>query len=113
MSLGFNVDYAYRIVETVEGPRYVLHDGEEPIGAPLEEVSVCFDKESGVLHKHGALDSVTAWFNKSRQKLSDAGFQDMANELTVVTGPIPLEELNRMISTSGYCGRYFKRMGMN
>lgn len=104
------MDYHYKLIETAMGPRYVLHDGEEVIGEPLVEVAVCFDKESGVMHKHGKPEYVSNWYNKSRQKLMGAGFPGMAAELTVVSGPIPVEELNKMISTSGYCGRYFARL---
>lgn len=104
------MNYHYKIIETAAGSRYVLHDGVDPIGEPLAEVAVCFDKENGVLHKHGNHEMVSRWFQNSRKKLIEGGAGFMADDLMVICGPIELEELNRMISTSGYCKRYLEKM---
>ena len=34
----------------------------------------------------------------------------MANDLVVVSGPLPVDELNKCLWISGYCRRMFKRL---
>ena len=104
------MNYHYKIIETAAGSRYVLHDGDDPIGAPLTEVAVCFDKENGILHKHGNHEMVSHWYQNSRKKLIEGGAGFMADDLMVICGPIELEELNRMLTTSGYCKRYMEKL---
>lgn len=98
-------NYEYKIIETMAGSRYVLHCDDKPIGPPLVEVGICFDKELGVLHKHGSPESVQGWRDKTAEKLRDTGTvgEEMVRDLVVLSGPIPLEELNKMLAISGYC----------
>ncbi len=98
----------------MEGTEYALVDEHDRIHWAGEEVAVAFtycpDDRSieGTLHKHGSPEMANAWAEKTRKKLVDAGHLDMANEIVVVSGKIPLEELNKMIDISGYVGIYYK-----
>lgn len=82
--------------------QYVLHDGDKPIGPVMDDVSIAFDRESGTLHKHGAAAMVQGWVAAAQAKFRAAGFDEMANDLVIVTGQFPLEELNRCLTTTGY-----------
>jgi hypothetical protein len=86
---------------------YVLHDGEKPIGPLLKEVSIAFDFETGTLHKHGSSDGVQKWYDKTKKGLTDSGLLEMANDLVMISGRFPLDELNKCLSTSGYVKKMF------
>lgn len=107
-------NYEYKIIETMAGSRYVLHCDDKPIGPPLVEVAICFDKELGVLHKHGAQESVQRWRDKTAEKLKTSGTvgEEMARDLVVLTGPIPVQELNKMLAISGYCQVFVKKTNL-
>lgn len=90
--------------------QYVLHDGDEPIGAVLDEIALAFDRDSGTLHKHGPVDLVSAWHANAQQRYRAAGLDDLAEPLVMVAGRFPLEDLNRCISASGYVGRFYQRL---
>lgn len=84
--------------------QYVLHRGSTPVGRPLDEVAIAFDRDEGVLHKHGSPEFVNNWAEETRAKLRAAGsnLEDWATALTVVSGRIPVDELNSCLSSSGY-----------
>lgn len=67
--------------------------------------AIAFDRESGTLHKHGSPELVESWARSARQRLRDKGFDDMADDIVSICGMIPVEELNKAISISGYCKR--------
>jgi len=99
--------------EIKDGEYYLVYDGSsEPDYYIGPEISIAFTFEAaekiGILHKHGRPDMVNQWANVYRKKLSDVN-NKWANEMTVVTGKIPLEELSKMIEISGYIGRWYKQ----
>lgn len=100
------MDYHYRL----NGDHYVLHDGDTPIGEPLNEVAIALDAESGTLHKHGAPVHVAKWLEKAKRRFIQGGFPDMARDLVMIEGRFPLEDLNRCLSTSGFAGRLYARI---
>lgn len=100
------MDFGYKLNDG----QYVLYDGEDPIGPCLEEVAIALDKASGTLHKHGDPALVAKWFQHTQAKFRAAGFDDIADDLVVISGRFALEDLNRCISTSGYAGRLYQRL---
>ena len=87
---------------------YVLvMDGEEQ-GPVLDEVAICYDREDGTLHKHGAPAAVMSWFDAARARLTQAGYPDLAEALVMAQGQFPLEDLNKMLHISGFAQRYFE-----
>ena len=98
----------------MEGTEYALVDEHDQIHWAGEEIAIAFTFSpdepgmEGILHKHGSPDKVNAWAEKIRKKFINAGHLDMADEIVVVTGKIPVEELNKMIDISGYVGTYYK-----
>lgn len=75
-----------------------------------DEISICYDAESMTLHKHGNPKSVLNWFNKSKQKLEVAGFHDIANNLCIISGYFPVEELNILVNNSTYLEHFIKKI---
>lgn len=100
------MDYHYRL----NGDHYVLHDGEDAIGEPLDEVAIALDAESCTLHKHGDPAYVTKWIDKARKMFIQGGFPGMAKDLVMIQGRFTLEDLNRCLSTSGFAGQLYKRI---
>lgn len=96
-------DYRY----VMNGPHYVLTDDGKFIGPPLLEIAVGFDKEDGIVRKHGAVAMVERWASDTRAKLRAGGLHDWADNLIVLSGKLDIEAINRYISTSGYAKRYF------
>ena len=90
--------------------QYVLHEGDDPIAAPRDNIALAFDKISGTLHKHGEPENVKTWHANAVKRYMDAGFDDMASDLIVIEGRFPLDELNKCISTSGYVARMYEKL---
>lgn len=90
--------------------QYVLMAGDKPVGPVLDEVSIALDKTEGTMHKHGSRESVQAWHAQAQAKLRAGGSGEWADNLVVLTGRFPLEELNRCLSNSGYAGALYAKV---
>ncbi len=98
-----------------DGDDYVLVEADTETSAQHEilrckSLAIGFDRVSGTLHKHGERSWVERWIADARQKFRDAGFSDMANDLVVLSGDLPLEEVNKCLAISGYCGRMLEKL---
>lgn len=89
--------------------QYVLMNGSTPVGRVLDEVSIALDKIDGTLHKHGSPESVLRWHTATQKKLRAAGANEWADNLVVLTGRFPLEELNACLTHSGNAGRLYQK----
>lgn len=87
--------------------------GQREIALMTDEVALVFDRSAWILHKHGKPEVVQAWYNTAREKFQTAGFEDMANDLVMIQGAFPIEELNRCLSTSGYIETFFNQLMQN
>jgi len=101
----------------MDGERYILVDDRNQIHASHDEIAVAFsfdptDPIPGTLHKHGSFENVNKWAQEAIAKLS-VNCKDLASQITVVSGKIPLEEINRMIDISGYVGTWYKKILAN
>ena len=47
---------------------------------------------------------------KDELKLRAAGAWDSAEDLVVVSGPLPVDEINKCLAIKGYCRSMFKRL---
>ena len=90
--------------------QYVLHRGDQPVGPVLDEVALALTRDEGVLHKHGAVEGVTQWAEKTRTALRAQGAlgEELAKEIIVISGRFPVDELNNCLTTSGYVLRMLK-----
>lgn len=107
------MDYEYQLING----NYVLYGDGEPIGAPLPEVAMAFTKANpedptgmATLHKHGSEATVTSWAKKTREQFCAAGYFGMADDIVVISGKFPLEELNKCLAISGYIGRLWQSL---
>ncbi len=105
-----------------EGDEYVLLEVEAestpPSGAGQEilrckSLAIGFDRVSGTLHKHGEHERVESWVSNARKKFRDAGFPEMADALVVLSGDLPLDEVNKCLAITGYCARMFEKLQAN
>ena len=78
-----------------------------------DEVAICFDKEEGIMLKNGIPKNVNEWQAQAIKKFKDSGFNDMADNLVIIEGCFPVEELNRLISTSTYFPIFYKKLMNN
>ncbi|OUL98807.1 hypothetical protein [Variovorax sp. JS1663] len=96
--------------------QFVLHakrpfsDHLEPVGRPLDQISLAIDTAEGTLQKHGVPDLIAAWYANTSKKLRDAGCGEWADNLVVVTGRFPVEEVNKCVGAMSYAGIFYKRL---
>lgn len=99
--------------------QYTLHRGDTPVQAPMDEVALAIDIDSGTLHKHGKPESVRKWVFHTKQKLGEGIFglppeeravrHEMISALVVLQGRFELEDLNKCLAISGYAGRLYQQ----
>ena len=84
--------------------------GEHRLRLKTDTVAIAFDASTGVLHEHGSPTRIHSWATTARRRLRAAGALDSANDIVVVSGPLPVDEINKCLQISGYCGRMFTRL---
>jgi len=78
----------------------------------IKEPCICFSYSTslgGCLHKFGDYDLVKDWYDTARKKYIDAEYPNEAEELKLLYGSIPVEELNKCIEISGYIGKLYEK----
>ncbi len=69
----------------------------------MDEVAFLFDIGTRpVLLKWGHPDKVNDYAGQTRRVYAQNGFDDMAMDLVVIQGKFPIEEIDKMLSISGY-----------
>lgn len=88
------------------GSYYLLEDhknlrGEHDIILMTDQVAIAFDAETNTMLKHGAPDAVKKWMADNKDKTPG-----LFADIQVMTLPrgMPVDEINRVLSTSGYIG---------
>ena len=66
-------------------------------------VAIAFDVVTGNILEHGSAARINAWALGTRRRLRMAGQDQAANRVVVVSGPLPVEEINKCLSIRGYC----------
>lgn len=84
--------------------------GEHPLKLRTDVVSIAFDALTGQLHDHGSPSFIRLKVMNMRHSLKRQGAIDEANRIVVVTGPLPVEEVNKCLHITGYCRRMFRRL---
>ena len=109
------MDLQYRLKEG----SYHLYDlsteaskvtGEHRLRLKTETVALAFDRSTGTLHEHGSPTRIHSWASNTRRRLRAAGAWDSAEDLVVVSGPLPVDEINKCLAIQGYCRSMFKRL---
>lgn len=84
--------------------------GEFKLRLMTETVAIAFDARTGKLHEHGHPLRIHSWASNTRRRLRAAGDYERANDIVVVSGPLPVDEINKCLSITGYCRQLFKRL---
>jgi hypothetical protein len=84
--------------------------GEHRLRLRTATVAIAFDASTGELHEHGNPTRIHSWATTARRRLRAAGALDSANDIVVVSGPLPVDEINKCLQISGYCRRLFSRL---
>jgi hypothetical protein len=112
---GHRMDLQYQL----KAGSYYLYDltsppseftGEHKLKLKTDTVAIAFDASTGHLHQHGSPTRIQSWANTARRRLRAAGAQDSANDIVVVSGPLPVDEINKCLAITGYCRRMFARL---
>ncbi len=84
--------------------------GERKLRLMTDTVALAFDASSGLLHEHGSPTRIHSWASGARRRLRAAGALDSANDIVVVSGPLPVDEINKCLQINGYCRSMFRRL---
>jgi hypothetical protein len=81
---------------------------------PIPKVAMCLHKLTGTLFAHGGKEYVDAWHKRTIERLGsdlgDEGRHESIAALVVVEGRFPLDEINKCISTGGYCRQFYEKL---
>ena len=84
--------------------------GEHRLRLKTDTVAIAFDRRTGDLHEHGSPVRIQSWAAHTRRRWRAAGAWDRAENIVVVSGPLPVDEINKCLSIQGYCGHMFRRL---
>ena len=84
--------------------------GEHRLRLMTDTVAIAFDARTGELREHGSPTRIHSWANNTRRRLRAEGALDRANDIVVVSGPLPVDEINKCLQINGYCRRLFTRL---
>ena len=91
--------------------QYVLTMHGQCVGPVLDELGLCFSKfGDGVLLKYGEARNIEAWLHKTRDDLVSKGSLELANQLFVITGRFPLDEVNSLIRNGSYAPIFLEKL---
>ncbi|HQQ71219.1 MAG TPA: hypothetical protein PLL92_13020 [Alicycliphilus sp.] len=99
---------SYYLYDMREAPSTVT--GERRCKLKTDSVAIAFDQHTGQVHQHGSPARIQSWALHQRRRLRAAGALAEANDIVVVSGPLPVDELNKCLWISGYCRRMFTRL---
>jgi len=103
----------------LKGGDYHLYDlstpaskvtGEHRLRLRTDTVALAFDASTGILHEHGSPTRIHSWATSARRRLRAAGAHESANDIVVVSGPLPVDEINKCLQINGYCRSMFRRL---
>jgi hypothetical protein len=103
----------------LKGGNYHLYDltstvskvtGEHRLRLKTDNVAIAFDRRTGTLHEHGSPLRIHSWASNTRRRLRAAGAYESAEDIVVVSGPLPVDEINKCLAIQGYCRSMFNRL---
>ena len=99
---------SYYLYDMREAPSKIT--GERRFKLKTDTVAIAFDMQTGEVHRHGNPTRIQSWAQHQRRRLRAAGALLQANDIVVVSGPLPVDELNKCLWIRGYCRRMLKRL---
>ena len=98
----------YYLYDMGETPSIIT--GERRFKLKTDTVAIAFDVYTGEIHEHGTPIRIHSWAINARRRLRTAGALDVANDIVVISGPLPVDELNNCLKTKGYVQGMFQRL---
>jgi len=89
----------YYLYDMRDAPSAVT--GERRFKLKTDTVAIAFDLFTGQVHQHGNPTRIQSWAAHHRRRLRAAGALAEANDLVVVSGPLPVDELNKCLWIRG------------
>lgn len=99
----------YRLIAN----HYVLHEDGQASGRALEAVALAFDCATGELLSHGEPARVQTWATLTVKRLANSFHFEEADKLVVITGRLPIAQVNRCLQEFGYCKEFYERLLSN
>lgn len=84
--------------------------GEHRLRLKTDTVAIAFEASTGALREHGSPLRIHSWANNTRRRLRASGALDRANDIVVVSGPLPVDEINKCLKIDGYCLDMYTRL---
>lgn len=97
--------------ERTKDGAYVLRDERGKMLISTTYPAVLFDRDTGLLHKHGDFARLRKIAAEMRSKYARVGARELAVNLTIyASATFDIEELNRCLSIDGYCKSMHERL---
>lgn len=84
--------------------------GERRFKLKTDLLAIAFDTHTGEVHQHGTPSRIQSWAANTRRRLRAAGLWQEAEDIVVVSGPFPVDEINKCLWIKGYCRRLLQRL---
>ncbi len=84
--------------------------GEHRLRLKTDTVAIAFEASTGALREHGSPMRIHCWANNTRRRLRASGALASANDIVVVSGPLPVDEINKCLKIDGYCRDLYTRL---
>ena len=84
--------------------------GERRFKLKTDLLAIAFDNHTGEVHQHGTPSRIQSWASNTRRRLRAAGLWQEAEDIIVISGPFPVEEINKCLWIKGYCRRLLLRL---
>lgn len=84
--------------------------GEHRLRLKSDTIAIAFEASTGALREHGSPVRIHCWANNTRRRLRASGALEEANDIVVVSGPLPVDEINKCLVINGYCRDMFTRL---
>lgn len=104
-------------IYSYEDGKYILfYRDNGDVLATMDEVAISFSKDEDpsmwTLHKHGTPKAVQEWHDNTVMRFRKAGHYDIVNDMVMISGKFPVDELNKCIEISGYIKRMVEKLGL-
>ncbi|MGN1056864.1 MAG: hypothetical protein ACI4QS_09155 [Comamonas sp.] len=99
---------SYYLYDMREAPSAVT--GERRFKLKTDVLAIAFDNHTGEVHQHGSPARIQSWASHTRRRLRAAGRWQEAADIIVISGPFPVEEINKCLWIRGYCRRLLLRL---
>lgn len=99
---------SYYLFDMREAPNPIT--GQRRFQLKSDQLAIAVDTYSGELRQHGSPTRIHSWAMQTRRRLRAAGHWDSAADLVVISGPFPVEEINRCLRIRGYGRRLLARL---